>query len=158
MYDKTKTLTGFTGLITVAIGVNDYIPQHPLGVARTSIKATLASLNGIETYNAAYTFADGFRFTMETLKNDNPDATIFCLLPINSNTEWNGSDATYPILLQQYRDVEIEICKYLGIEIIQMQYCGISPSNLPLYMPDGLHPNDNGHTLMAEYMLKKINY
>jgi len=166
LYSRTKLITGVDGIITVAIGVNDFNAQNPaglnadnpLGDVRVTAKKSLSSINGIETYSATYTFADAFRFTMETLKNDNPNAKIFCLLPINSNNEWQGTDADFPLKLQDFRDIEKDTCKFLGIEVVEMQFCGITSTNLTLYMPDGLHPNDYGHTAMANYLLKKINY
>lgn len=161
LFDKTSALAGFAGMITVAIGVNDFDNQNPIGNARDTIKKTLASISDIYTYNPAYTFADGFRFTMETLRLDNPDADIYCLMPINYDKEW---DTDQSILFDQYRDIEREICIYLGIKVIEMQHCGISSYDQSLYYfdngggPDGLHPNDYGHDLMADYLTRQVRF
>lgn len=56
--------------------------------------------------------------------------------------------------LSKYADIIKEVARYYSLPVCDLyEMSGIQP-NIPIikekYMPDGVHPNDNGHKLVAE--------
>lgn len=189
----TKHISGFDGLITVAIGTNDYGFDSLLGTDQ-QIEAVIAAefedLTAPGGYSNTYTFAEGFRYTMEDLQRRNPEAKIICLLPVNRCDDdpnflryryFVGDNSEDPAVrriddaglndkthnysgktLDDFRECERRICKALGIQVIDMQECGVPMSNTAQYyqvidgQPDGLHPNDHGQYMMTRHLIPTV--
>ena len=161
IYSRTHNLSNFAGLITVAGGTNDYGNNHsPLGTLESIINKTFEQLTEPSTtYVEGYTFAEAFRYTIEDLKRNNPNAKILVLLPTNRANE-NVSNGYGT--LQDYRNLMMQICQCLGIEYVDMTKCGLPIYNSATYfrlvsdVPDGLHPNDFGYYLMTSFLIPRI--
>ena len=144
----------FRGIISVSLGTNDYGNGHsPLGSVEDVKNVPFNSLTPTSfEYIEGYTFAQGFRYNLEKLKQKAPYATIVVLLPIHRVGE--QSEYITGANLQAYRDVEIGICNLLGIPYIDMSLCGISKWNTnPIWSADNLHPNDYGYYLMTAFLI-----
>lgn len=162
IYTKTHELSNFAGLITVAGGTNDFGNLHsPLGSFDDIKDVPFSSLTPPSTiYSANYTFAEAFRYTIEDLQRNNPNAKIVVLIPTNRS---NGTTNYGYGDLDAYREMEIKICKLLGVEYVDMSQCGIPSYNSSVYFrlnggsPDGLHPNDFGYDLMTSFLIPRVN-
>ena len=60
--------------------------------------------------------------------------------------------------LQAFVDAQREVCEYYSIPVLDLYKEGGMPGNIwawcEKYMPDGLHPNDAGHVLIAHKLQK----
>jgi len=133
-----------TNLITVMIGVNDWDLDNPIGNTTDVLLKDYAALNENNS------FAEAFRYNLETLKINFPTAKIIVITPIKAFFPWQGSAQ-----LRLYIDTEIEVANYLSIPVINAYdnsgIYGTSP-----YMFDSLHPNDSGYQLIANQVLSGI--
>lgn len=124
-------------LVTLMVGVNDWDVDNTIGNVKDVLKKSFASLD--ETLS----FAEAFRYNLETIKNKYPTAKIIVLTPLKTSTAWSGS-----LDLRHYVDVEIAIANFLAIPVIDLNTnSGIYGSST--YLSDGLHPNDSGYQLVA---------
>ena len=93
-----------------------------------------------------------------------PGKPIVIMTPTHRLSE---SDDTYNELgvrrfgkLQVYVDALREVAQYYGIPVVDLfRECPMQPkveSLRQMYMPDGLHPNDAGHELIARMLLNKL--
>ncbi|MBO7731136.1 MAG: SGNH/GDSL hydrolase family protein [Methanobrevibacter sp.] len=150
LYTATNQLSNFKGVITVAIGTNDFLDAE-IGDVDTYINAAYNTLHAPSTtYDASYTFSEGFRYTIESLMRANPRAKILILLPINRNNENTPNALGYT--LEDYREAERKIALSLGCVVIDTRQCGIPMETNSTYTADGLHPNDFGYDCYAAYM------
>jgi lysophospholipase L1-like esterase len=84
------------------------------------------------------TFAEAFRYCLETLLRKAPMAKVLVILPLKSS---GREAAAVPI-----RQMEREICEYFAVPYTEIyKTCGISPLTFATLMPDGLHPNNPGN-------------
>jgi len=129
-------------IITIMIGVNDFHVGNPLGDVDAVLQIPFASLD------KSLSFAEAFRYCLETIKRNHEQARIYVIMPIQ--TTWSG-----PISLDQFRTTEIKIANYLSIPVIMAN----TESGLwtgGTFMPDGVHPNDTGYTVLGNYIAWKI--
>jgi len=129
-------------IITVMIGVNDYNVGNSLGNADDVLQKPYASLN------KSLSFAEAFRYCLETIKRNHEQARIYVILPLQ--TTWTG-----PVSLDQFRSAEIKIANYLSIPVISANMeSGLWAGGT--FMPDGVHPNDTGYTVLGNYIARRI--
>jgi lysophospholipase L1-like esterase len=111
------------------------------------------------TFNdrTAYTFYGACHMLMESLINKYPFATIVFMTPLHRNNEDNlkgdGLKEKDVAGLSTYVNIIIEVAIYYSIPVLDLfALSGIQP-RVPiiqeLYCPDGLHPNDEGHKIIA---------
>lgn len=134
---------GDADLITVFGGVNDFLHNAPIG--------------SFEVRNNA-TFYGGLRTLMEGLLQKYPTKFIYFFTPLKvrggtfgiSNNQTNSKGHT----LDQYINAIKECCNYYAIPCVDLNVTsGLNP-NLDFIktnqVPDGLHPNANGHLKLAK--------
>jgi lysophospholipase L1-like esterase len=129
-------------IISVMIGTNDYYVGNPVGDADAVLLKPYASLD------KSLSFAEAFRYCLETIKRNYEQARIYVILPLQ--TTWAG-----PVPLDQFRTAEIKIANNLSIPVIFAN----TESGLwagGTFMPDGVHPNDTGYTVLGNYIARKI--
>jgi len=142
-YTQTAAIPADTDIITLLIGVNDHIFNNPVG----DINAVLTKAWG--TLDRTMSFAEAFRFNLETIKRAHGNARIYVILPLQS--EYGGMSP-----LQQYQDAEIAIADALSIPYFSAhKESGLWPGEA-LYS-DLLHPNSAGHVLLGQYVSTKID-
>ena len=145
IYDKTKLLLDFEGLITILGGTNDYnggwdgAVWPPASSSDRASKLMLTQDNGKELFKELsvkkfedlltidelqsdhdnHYFEEAFLYTMWDLKIKNPKALIVCISPFGRIGE------EYPNIvgatLQDYRVAEQRICQLLGIPFLDVQ-------------------------------------
>lgn len=86
-----------------------------------------------------------------------PDAVIVFMTPLHRLTEYTRTCNEFGVrndsTLEDYVNIISEVCAYYGIPVLDLfRNSGMQPEVPALkqkYMPDGLHPNGNGHMLIA---------
>jgi lysophospholipase L1-like esterase len=138
-------------VILIAIGINDFNAEVALG---TYDPATNPPPAGTPTE-----FKAGYAQMLAQTLTRYPRAQVWCctLLPC----EKNGA-AGYPeindagVPLFAYNTAIREIAGAFGCRIIDLDRCGITYFNRAEFMPDNLHPNSDGHSLMARQMIAQL--
>jgi len=129
-------------IITVLIGFNDYHLENPVGDTNVVLQKPYDNLD------KSLSFAEAFRYCLETIKRNHQQARIYVILPIQTTL-------THPVPLDIFRTAEINIANYLSIPVIFAN----TESGLwsgGSFMADGVHPNDAGYTMLGNYIARKI--
>lgn len=129
-------------IVVVFGGTNDYGCENGVDI-------------GEPTSTDNYTFNGALNNLIVQLKKDYPNSLIIMLTPLhrtNENTSINGTG----YILKDYSDAIIAATKRHNIQLIDF----FNKINLDPYdenlVPDGLHPNDNGHAVMANFLSEKL--
>lgn len=129
-------------IVVVFGGTNDY--GHGNG----------GELGDIDS-NDDYTFNGALNNLITNLKKHNPNASIIFLTPlhrINDNTSINGTG----LVLRDYVNTIIEATKRHNVYLIDLfNELTLDPYDKSL-VPDGLHPNNEGHLILAKFLIKKL--
>ena len=112
---------------------------------------------GNMTDRTELTFYGALHVLYTTLINKYPEAKIVIMTPIHREIEvqpkWeNGGLVTRS--LKQYVDAIREVAEFYSLPVLDTYACyGIQPC-VPImkekFVPDGLHPNDAGHVILAD--------
>lgn len=105
-----------------------------------------------------YTFYGACHVLMEKLINKYPAATIVFMTPVHrcneDNLRGDGGKAQDVAPLSAYVEIIKEVATYYAIPVLDLfATSGIQPKVEVLrekYCPDGLHPSDAGHELIAK--------
>ncbi len=111
-----------------------------------------------------YTFYGGLHTLYTMLIEKYPASQIVILTPLHRNNELeyvsreDMPQANKPYILKDYVEVIRQMAEYYSIPVLDMyKTSGIQPA-IPVitetYIPDGLHPNDAGHKLLANRIIK----
>lgn len=106
------------------------------------------------------TFYGACHYIMSGLINKYPDARIVVMTPLHrcneDNPRGDGAKTENLAVLAVYVKIIKEVAEYYSLPIIDLWACsGIQPKLDIIkkkYCPDGLHPNDEGHVKMADYI------
>ena len=97
----------------------------------------------------AYTFCGAVNSLISKLKRKFPKARIVFMTPIHRLNETQPSQPDGKTL-EDYVNAIREICEKRGVDVIDLfRINPLDPSDKEL-VPDGLHPSDKGHSIMAE--------
>ena len=130
-------------VVTVFGGVNDFIQSCSIG--------TISSTDTTNFYGAVKSF-------VSSIKTKYSSSKIIFILPLNmrAGAFSTNSDGTNSLgnTLQDYRDVINSVCTDNNIAVIDLH----SDSELQpnLISSDGLHPNQDGHALLASKLRASI--
>ena len=101
-----------------------------------------------------YTFYGALNNLIFSLKEDYPNSKIIFMTPLRRTTEdvknSNGK------ILADYVDAIIEVSNKHNLPVIDLFRSDIFDPNDATKVPDGLHPNKEGHIIMADYIAKKL--
>lgn len=112
-----------------------------------------------------YTFYGACRLLMEQLLTQYPTSTIVFMTPLHRVGEENPRGEGYKMAdaapLATYVEIIKEVGAYYSIPVLDLfSLSGMQP-NVPAmlnqYCPDGLHPNDAGHILIASRLKGFLN-
>ena len=137
-------------LVTIMLGINDYLSLEVIGTTDSTEK------DGTISGNIRY----GLRWLAENYQN----AKIFAISPINSTSHGNvsngwsrGARLNNPHTLQEVADMIEYWCDYYGITYINELSNGfINNYNAENYLKDKIHPTKKGHDMLAFELSKKI--
>ena len=139
---------GLPDVILVYAGTNDAGRAVTLGTVNTAstIGLTESEINALPVN----TFADAYRTMLIRMQHQYPDAKIIVV-----NLTYTVSYFTYAEL-KKYSDVISELCELLGVKCIDLRKCGMSSLNIANYLPDGIHPAEEGFELMFQYIYNEL--
>lgn len=107
------------------------------------------------------TFYGACHMLIQKLMNRYPEAQLVFMTPLHRVDEERMSDACDFRCLKRYVEVIREVTEFYGVVVVDLfATCQIQPQ-VPIskekYMPDGLHPNDAGHQLIANRLHSVLN-
>lgn len=158
IYNRISSLTP-ADLITVFAGTNDWGGNKILG--------TFGDTGTTTVYGGIYT-------TLNNLITQFPTNTTIAVFTPLPRSDSNGTitpannTASTPYSLRDVADAVINVAKHFGIPCLDLY----RTANLPVWnttannyyftapgnsSPDGLHPNDNGHKVLADKILAFMN-
>lgn len=109
----------------------------------------------------AYTFYGALHVLYTSLIEKFPAATIVILTPLHRIGEndrmINPERPNNVRLLKEYVEAIREVAEYYSLPVLDLyKVSGLQPA-IPIiketYMPDGLHPNDAGHRILADKII-----
>ncbi len=109
------------------------------------------------TYDSddVFTFCGAVNSLIKKLKMDFPDAKIVFMTPIHMRGE-DGPSLPDGKILADYADAIRKICAQHGVCVIDLfKINPLDPTDATL-VPDGIHPGDKGHAIMAEFIEKEL--
>lgn len=102
-----------------------------------------------------YTFCGAVNVLVETLKQNFPSAKLIFMTPLHRLCEENPSQSDGKTLAD-YVEALRAIYKKHGVFVIDLfEINPLDPANFS-FLPDGLHPNDEGHRILAELIAEKL--
>lgn len=110
------------------------------------------------------TFCGAYHLLLQRLIRRYPNAKLVVMTPTHrlseDETVYNERGVRRMGPLSMYADVIIKIAGFYGVAVVDLFHtCPIQP-RIPtlqqMYMPDGLHPNDAGNSLIADRLLQVL--
>ncbi len=106
------------------------------------------------------TFYGALHSLCVALINKHPQATIAFVTPLHCHYEERPRPCGKPGLLIDYVNAVRQVAQYYSLPVLDLYansglQCAV-PVIKQMYVPDGLHPNDAGHAVIARKMLKFI--
>ena len=142
-------------VILVYLGINDFNSGKELG-----------SYDGKGVIpTSVTTFREAYAVMLNTIQKTYKNAKIYAMTLVPDQR--TNADVTSPevntkgVYLTEYNDAIREIANALCVEVIDTACCGINYNNAAEYMGDYneglfLHPNANGHKLIAQKVIKTL--
>lgn len=141
-------------VIVAYIGINDFNNEVALG-----------EYNGNGEFpNVTTTFREAYAIMLSKILTKYKTSEVWvCTLPY---CERNG-DLTFPeknannVLLNDFNNAICELANLFGVKVLEHAKCGMNYYNMSEYMGDynsgvGLHPNADGHLLMATNDIRQM--
>lgn len=140
-------------IATLAYGINDWKYNMILGSMADDVAT-------------GGTFYSNMRYVIEKILGDNPLCKIVVITPLNCSaygnevTNWGiGHSFSNNGTLEDIFEAEKEVCEYYGIELIDMTHNSVvNRKNITSALPDGVHPSEECHGVIAKELAKKINF
>ncbi len=119
------------------------------------------ALLGTSSDRTSHTFYGACHYIMSGLIAKYPNAKLVVMTPLHRKNEddvrGEGGKKTQEVApLSRYVEILCEVAACYSLPVIDLyNHSGIEPNdeeNKQKYAPDGLHPNDAGHALLAEYI------
>ena len=113
---------------------------------------------GVFSDSTVDTFCGALHVLYTSLLEKYPEATIMVMTPLHRSTE--NEPNMHGKVLADYVDAIRKAAEYYSLPLLDLwATSGIQPA-VPVmkekYMPDGLHPNDAGHVILANKIVKFI--
>lgn len=138
---RAETMPRDTDAIVVFGGTNDY--GHG--------DAPFGELDS----NDVYTFCGAVNSLITFLEKNFPNSEKVFVTPLHRVSE-NAPSQPDGKVLADYVDAMRQICKKRGVALVDLfDIAPIDPKN-PAHVPDGLHPNNAGHEIIADVIAKEL--
>lgn len=106
------------------------------------------------------TFYGAMHCLCVSLINKYPSSRIVIMTPLHCWYENNPRSCGKAGLLIDYVNAEREVAQYYSLPVLDLYACSGLQCAVPVikekYVPDGLHPNDDGHALLAQQIISFI--
>lgn len=139
-------------IIVVFAGVNDYL-STPENKRYGDINDTVSTAG----------YCGSVRYFMKQLKEYYGDKDVFfvTMYNISKTVTCTYSDATEPLTLNDYLDVQRKLASEFGFHVIELYNIGFmdcsDPATSDYYLADGLHPKDNGNIVLGEHIAAELS-
>lgn len=132
-------------IIILSYGTNDSFDTAVIGDADKTLQEKDVSKIGL------FTMAGAVKWCIHTLKTEFPDAEIYIALPLQSARDEKNNGNLKKIAIIK------KICDAMSVTYFDCYAeSGITKENSEQYLPDGLHPNEEGKKLHATYIMQKL--
>lgn len=147
---RCQSLGDNPDVIIVWMGINDFNNEVQLGTydGTTSIPSVTT------------TFREAYGIMLNKILTTYQQSEVYvCTLP---QCERNSSEGfpeinTNGVALAEFNKAIVELANAFGVKILDHNKCGLTYQNMPIYNPDNLHPNKDGHTLVALNDVKTLD-
>ena len=147
-YSRLEKMPNYTDVVCVFGGTNDYgHGDAPMGKFGDSTPET---------------FYGGVAHLIVSLINKYPYAKIVFFTPMHRLNEFDKhAKPDGEFTLKDYVDAIKQTCEYYSIPVLDLYSVSSMQPSVPLileeFMPDGLHPNDNGHRRLYDIIEAYLN-
>lgn len=139
---RAQTMPKDADIVVVFGGTNDYGCEDGVEI-------------GVPSSTNNYTFNGALNNLIIQLKKDYPKSSIVLLTPLHRTNEEISINGTGHIL-KDYSNAIIDAAKRHNVYLIDLfNEIELDPYDVNL-LPDGLHPNDNGHKIIAKFLGEKL--
>lgn len=141
--------------IIIAAGTNDTNLNFPNDDEIENAFYNGNSLKSLDGVNRS-TWQGSVRYSVQRLKEMYPNAKIILVTPLQRKVDFDTSVTKdmYPIIRQK-REIITKMARRMGVYIIDTCEANITDMSTDVH-GDGLHLNQKGSTIMAEFMFRKI--
>jgi lysophospholipase L1-like esterase len=141
-------------IIIIFMGYNDF-----------NLEVGLGTYNGTGAFpTATTTFREAYAIMLNKVLTQYPTSEIYCCTLPHSE---RNDETTFPemnsndVLLSEWNKAIKDMTDLFGVNIIDINKCGITHQNLNLYTGDwdgttGIHPNSEGHRLIANKVIRTL--
>lgn len=139
---RSEALGTTPDVIIVWMGINDFNNEVALGTydGTTAIPETTT------------TFREAYGIMLNKILTAYKTSEVWvCTLP---QCERNG-ESDFPeingngVALAEFNKAILELANAFGVKVLDHNKCGLTYQNMSVYNPDNLHPNKDGHSLVA---------
>lgn len=110
---------------------------------------------GTEDSTDIYTFCGALKSLIKKLKTDFYGKKIIFMTPLRRITEDTPSIPDGKVL-KDYVEAMVKICKNNGVDVIDLFNINPLDAHDKKLVPDGLHPSDAGHEILAETVAEEL--
>lgn len=155
---RAQNLGTTPDVIMVTLGGNDFSQEKGIG-----------TYDGSQTFpTSGSTFREAYAIMMKKIMEQYPLAEIWCqtrpyIYENNGSVEFPEKNDN-GILFKTWNETIIDMARLFGAGIVRMDECGMTWFNRSTYGGDYssgtgkvLHPNNKGHSLMANQVIKQLD-
>lgn len=151
--------SGAPDIIIFFIGCNDW--GNEVGIGSWNVDSAIIDDSSYTPSQSVSTFREAYSLMLNKTQKTYPNAKVYCCTILDDakrdhaagypSTNDNGvSTYTWNQAIKQIADA-------VGVSVIDMHSCGLNYANIANYVVDeGLHPNKEGHALMAEKVISQL--
>lgn len=151
IYDQANKIKG--DLIILQGTDDDWINNIKIGTEKTDLTS----------------FYGAFYSAINVIKQNNPNSKVLvmtatkqCYMSGNTVKRRDTDKNTLGLTLEDYVNAQIDACNELNVPVYDAYHTTQFKPNIPSYrkssMPDGLHPNENGHEVIMYELIKEYYF
>lgn len=147
---RSELLGSNPDVIILYMGVNDFCFEAPLG---TYTGDTVIP-------NNKSTFSSAFAMTLNNMMTAYPRAEIWCctIPQCNANGNTNPPEINNAgVSLREFNNCIKNLSLAFGAKVLDFASCGQTFKNLNIYLTDGVHPNAQGMSLLANQGIRQLD-
>ena len=147
-------------LVIIYRGINDF-SHTPYVSSDTSVFNNYNYSYPTDDYNEStskYDFISAIGLTVKKIRAAYPKTKIaICTLETFKRVSYSKFPVNNGIYsLPQFNDTIRKAADFFGLDLIDLEKCGITFENVSTYTSDSVHPNDKGHILIYEQIAKDL--